>query len=222
MLLLLEVHLVLPELIHEGVDLVAQLPEVCCAGLVLLLHPRVVLLCLLQGLAQGADSLFQRGLAALHLRLALSPLVRVLGVHLQLHRDALLLDGELVEGLPQALDGLLHPVGVHLVVLDRLEVLDVRVLGISQLLLQLGYVHLRLGGEVRLGLPQLVRLALGVAELLLELRDLGVGARQLLVAGLLDLVVLVGDPLEAVLLVGEVLGIGLALLGDLLFCLQHI
>mmetsp|Transcript_82204 Transcript_82204/g.232783 ORF Transcript_82204/g.232783 Transcript_82204/m.232783 type:complete len:217 (+) Transcript_82204:1264-1914(+) len=185
-LLPLEVQLMLPQLVHESVDLVAQLPEVVSAGFVILLHPRVVLLGGPQGLPERVDHLLQRVLAALDLGLALGPLVRACGVHVQLHGDALLLHGELVQSFPQALDALGEPVGVHLVVLDLLEVLDVLVLSPFELLLEGLYVNFCLRCKVLLSLPQLLALALRVPVLLLVLGDLGVGPGQLLAARLLD------------------------------------
>ena len=98
--------------------------------------------------------------------LALDPLVPVPDVHVQLHLDALLLHGELVEGLLQPLDALLEPVLVDLVVLDLLQVADVRLLGHLQLFLQGLNISLGLLREVDLRLLQLLRLAARVAELL--------------------------------------------------------
>mmetsp|Transcript_45134 Transcript_45134/g.130644 ORF Transcript_45134/g.130644 Transcript_45134/m.130644 type:complete len:224 (+) Transcript_45134:1159-1830(+) len=95
LLLLLQVHLMLAQLVHQGIDLVAQLAEVVGAGLVLVLHPRVVVLGALQGLPQGLHRLLQRELPPLDLRLALRPLVGVAALHVQLHADALLLHCQL-------------------------------------------------------------------------------------------------------------------------------
>mmetsp|Transcript_17609 Transcript_17609/g.45405 ORF Transcript_17609/g.45405 Transcript_17609/m.45405 type:complete len:731 (+) Transcript_17609:420-2612(+) len=222
LLLFLELQLVLAQLVHQGVDLVAELPEVVRARLVLLLHAQVLVLRLTQGLPQRIDSLAQRVPAALHLGLALGPLVARAHVHVQLHLDALFLHRELVEGLLQALHSLIEPVLVHLVVLDLPQVRHVLILRVAQLLLEGLDVHLRLLREVDLGLLQLFGLAARVAQLLLELGNLRVRRGELAVARLLDLVVLVGDMLQLVLLLGQVPHAGLLLLHLLLLLLEHI
>mmetsp|Transcript_1482 Transcript_1482/g.3138 ORF Transcript_1482/g.3138 Transcript_1482/m.3138 type:complete len:415 (-) Transcript_1482:677-1921(-) len=133
--LFLQVHLVLPELVHQRVHLVPELPEVVRAGPVLLLHSGVLVLGLPQGAPQGLHGPLEHFFPPLDLGLALHPLVAVVAVHVQLLLDAFFLHGQLVQRFSKPQDAFVHPVLVHLIVLDLLQLLDVLVLGLRELFL---------------------------------------------------------------------------------------
>mmetsp|Transcript_92208 Transcript_92208/g.192810 ORF Transcript_92208/g.192810 Transcript_92208/m.192810 type:complete len:266 (-) Transcript_92208:8-805(-) len=99
---------------------------------------------------------------------------------------------------------------------------DVPFLRLLELLFEDLDVHSGLLQKVELRFAELLRFVLGIPEFLLELGDLCEGSGELLVAGLLELVVLVGDFLQLVLLRRQLVHLELTLLRSLLLGLQHL